>query len=685
MTVPRSCVARVRRATCWNRRGVGAAVLACALVLAAALTSCGDESGGRPASLEEYASWCAESSLLAVAGPQNRQGRTTPTADLEETAATLQALVANYESIGPPAEIAVLHDQTLESLRAAAATADEIPSVADVSSAEEYEELRTLRSGLERALWDVAGDMEDPANRLALSPAVRESLTAGGCLPLLQPTDVRYAPAGSAIVVSWQSVPGADSYTVYHDDLAGWSCGADSDGDALYCDELAAEVIITRFVHTRAAAGDTSYWVSACNRWHCTTIDGENPAEPIAEPQPAAASVDLEPPQATTTSTVTDISRADFEAAGPEGYVAVTVRESGALWGTPARYTSDSSTGAVAYLLLGEAGGCSVADSQAARGATAYVRTAELGYLPSFESATACRSASSTWTSGWDGLRITHLRVFDESSPTNVTEYVYDDETGLYVGTTPTPAARRTAASPASGTPQECSSQWARQPELPFAEAIRMCGGDVEALRAAHVEACATSDPAEGGLGWRTYADFARDSEIEARARAGEARDAGNEDEAIYYEEQADRYADEVEHTANLAYEAWAAESDRRARIITERGVTSWPEACRQMTDELWQLDRRGLATAGDDLASHFGELADVVCGGYTHDLDDLCGGIDLLDLGFDAIGLGLDAVGGGLDALGGGLDAAGGGLGALFDGIGSMFDAFGAFGAFGF
>ena len=300
------------------------------------------------------------------------------------------------------------------------------------------------------------------ASRLAAPPAVRETLTAAGCLPLPRPAGAQYGPVGSAIVVNWEPAPGADSYTVYHDDHSDPSCRVDLAGRATFCDQVAVDVLVTRFVHTNPEAGDNSYWVSACNRWHCTTVEGDDPAEPVVEPPP--------------------------------------------------------------------------------------------------------------------------------------------------------PAAR----SPEAGSDEECSARWARRPELRFAQAIEMCGGDVEVLRADHVEACANSDPADAGLEWRTYADFARDNEIEGRARAGEARTAGDEDRAAYFELLAERYASEAEHTGNRAAEAAAAETDRRERIIAERGVASWAEACRQMTDEMWSLDLPGLAEAGVDLAAHFGELANVVCGGYS-------------------------------------------------------------------
>lgn len=654
------------------------AALACALVLAASLVSCGgfDKS---PATLEEYASWCTESSLLAVAGPQDRQVLAAGVHDIEDIAETLQELVKDYESIVPPAEVAAFHDHTLASLRAAAAEVDEAPSFEDAASAWEFDDLLAVVGSLRRVSWDVAGDLDGTASGLVLAMPVREALTASGCLPLLQPTAERYSSVGAAFVVSWEPVPGADSYTVYHDDFYdvasdddffGSGCRVYLDGFADFCNELAAEVLVTRYVHVDPSAGDNHYWVSACNRWHCTAIADEDPAGPILEPALEAAPDEPEPPHATTTATAAEISRADFEASAPEGYVPVTVRESGSVWGTPARFTSDSDPGAVAYLLLGEAGGCSVANAQAEQGATAYIRTAPLGDLPYFESATVCRGASDTWDSGWYGARITHLRVFDDASPTNVTEYVYDDETGQYVGTSPAPAARRITVSPADGSQEECSRQWARRPELSFAEAIEMCGGDSEALQAEHFEACANSDPSDAGLEWLTYGDFARDNETEGTARAEAARTAGDENQAAYFEHLADRYAGEAERTQNLADEAEGAERDRRAKIIAERGVASWPEACRQMTDELWALDLPGLAEVGADLVTHFGELGDLVCGGYSYDVSDLCGGIDLLEAGVDALAVIFDALGFGLEAFGEVL----GGVGGVLEGIFSIF-----------
>ena len=56
-----------------------------------------------------------------------------------------------------------------------------------------------------------------------------------------------------------------------------------------------------------------------------------------------------------------------------------------------------------------------------------------MGRLPTYASEEVCGRTSSTWKTGWDGLRITRLRIFEESSPTNLKEYVYDPVNGQYV------------------------------------------------------------------------------------------------------------------------------------------------------------------------------------------------------------------------------------------------------------
>ena len=138
-------------------------------------------------------------------------------------------------------------------------------------------------------------------------------------------------------------------------------------------------------------------------------------------------------PDSTGTSTV---SRTEFEATTPTGYASVTLAEGGSVWGVPEKYTSDSSRGTVAYMLLGTNKGCSFANAEADRAGTVYVKTESLGSLSNFESVTVCRKTSSTWNT-FSGVRMTRLRFYDESSPTHAREYVYNSATGQYDETIP--------------------------------------------------------------------------------------------------------------------------------------------------------------------------------------------------------------------------------------------------------
>ena len=126
------------------------------------------------------------------------------------------------------------------------------------------------------------------------------------------------------------------------------------------------------------------------------------------------------------------MSRGQFEAFPPRGYSPATVGDSGSVWGVPSSYTDDSDHGVVAYMLLGTIKGCNFANGEADRSSIVYVRTQELGDLTSYVSAEVCRFVTNGYGS-WPGLRITHIRFFDESSPSNVREYVYQEATGRYV------------------------------------------------------------------------------------------------------------------------------------------------------------------------------------------------------------------------------------------------------------
>ena len=124
------------------------------------------------------------------------------------------------------------------------------------------------------------------------------------------------------------------------------------------------------------------------------------------------------------------VTREEFESSTPSGYTAVTLSDQGRIWGVPTRYTNDSDPGTVAYMALGRLKGCDFANAEADRESTVYIKTQSLGRLDNFESETVCRRTSSRWTSSFHGLRMTHLLFFDESSPTNTREGVYNATSG---------------------------------------------------------------------------------------------------------------------------------------------------------------------------------------------------------------------------------------------------------------
>ena len=133
------------------------------------------------------------------------------------------------------------------------------------------------------------------------------------------------------------------------------------------------------------------------------------------------------------------VTRTSFELSTPEGYTAATLVTGGSVWGIPARHTSDSDRGAVAYMLLGALKGCDFANAEVDRQSKVYVKTQSLGTLSDYASATVCRQTSSRWTTSWTGVRITHLLFFDEGSSSNTSEATYNETTEEYSIDTATP------------------------------------------------------------------------------------------------------------------------------------------------------------------------------------------------------------------------------------------------------
>ena len=94
------------------------------------------------------------------------------------------------------------------------------------------------------------------------------------------PSNISYTWDGPAIRVRWDAADGADYYNVYYDDFFADGCRFEGDGSTGFCEELAANVTETSYVHDGPDSGANYYWVVACNRGGCSDIDSANPATP---------------------------------------------------------------------------------------------------------------------------------------------------------------------------------------------------------------------------------------------------------------------------------------------------------------------------------------------------------------------------------------------------------------------
>ena len=145
------------------------------------------------------------------------------------------------------------------------------------------------------------------------------------------PANVRYAMEGSVIRITWDPVGGADYYNVYHDYFFNDACSLDRNGNPRFCEELAASVGETSYVHASPDSFNNYYWVVACNSGGCSEIDSDNPASqvvtestgptgpdgtPTPTPTPQPEATQTATPTATPTSTGTPSSARDRDGDG---------------------------------------------------------------------------------------------------------------------------------------------------------------------------------------------------------------------------------------------------------------------------------------------------------------------------------------------------------------------------------
>ena len=98
--------------------------------------------------------------------------------------------------------------------------------------------------------------------------------------PPLTPANLIYAPQGTAIVLTWDPVEGADYYNLYHNAGFRSPCTVHPDGSPAHCNQLAANLLETTYTHPNPADDRNFYWVAACNKGGCSPIESRSPATP---------------------------------------------------------------------------------------------------------------------------------------------------------------------------------------------------------------------------------------------------------------------------------------------------------------------------------------------------------------------------------------------------------------------
>ena len=96
----------------------------------------------------------------------------------------------------------------------------------------------------------------------------------------LTPANLSYTRQDASVVLTWDPVDDADYYNLYHHANFRSLCTVHPDGSAAFCNQLAADLLETTYVHSSSADTLNFYWVAACNRGGCSSIDSRSPAMP---------------------------------------------------------------------------------------------------------------------------------------------------------------------------------------------------------------------------------------------------------------------------------------------------------------------------------------------------------------------------------------------------------------------
>ena len=128
----------------------------------------------------------------------------------------------------------------------------------------------------ERWTPDVSGTVSISVSAWDATGAYTLSISADASPGI--PANLRVSWEGSGAMLTWDPVPGAEYYNIYHDSFSLARCSIDQDGNPSRCENLASNVTETSYIHSAPSTDDNNYWVAACSSEGCSEVDTENPA-----------------------------------------------------------------------------------------------------------------------------------------------------------------------------------------------------------------------------------------------------------------------------------------------------------------------------------------------------------------------------------------------------------------------
>ena len=262
-----------------RRTGFVVVALTCSVLLAAGLVSCGDGSadGSPPGGAEAVTAPAPEPSTSSSESSSAPSAGAAP----EPSAPSGESLPA--PSAGAAPEPSASSSESSSAPSAGAAPEPSAPSGESLPAPSAGAAPEPSASSSESSSAPSAGAAPEPSAPSGDSSSAPSAGAAGETPPAAPPAGVWFSRQESAIVLTWDPVPGATHYNVYHDDFFDSACFLEDDGSPRFCSELAAGLRDTSFVHDDPAAGVVNfYWVTACNSAGCSGTDEENPAWSLA-------------------------------------------------------------------------------------------------------------------------------------------------------------------------------------------------------------------------------------------------------------------------------------------------------------------------------------------------------------------------------------------------------------------